>query len=196
MTWNPAAQAYLEARSGHVVRWLLHLTVKDRATGDPVPYGLWTGVDDRAFDIGNGPETFQAMHDHFVPPVMTFEPGTYIRKVSIEFIHLHPDAQNVLSAYDARLAPATLHTALFDADMNLLDIRRRFKGFVNEAPQFTPAKNGVAKAQLDLVSTARRGTATISAKKSDAAQQRRGGDRFRRYGSLGTVVSDWWGNKG
>lgn len=196
MTWNAAAQAHLESRQGHVVRWLLHLTVKDRATGDPVPYGMWTGVDDRTFDIGNGGEVFQAMHEHFVPPVMTFEPGTYIRRVSVDFLHLHPDAQNVLAAYDARLAPAMLHQALFDHDFNLLDIRQRFKGFVDGAPQFTPPKNGVAKAQLDLVSTARRGTATISAKKSDASQQQRGGDRFRRYGSLGTVTSDWWGAKG
>jgi len=194
VSWNAAARALLESGDGFDVRWLMRLEVKDRADGSPVVYGMWTGKRSRKFDVGGGPETFYAMFGHFVPPTMVFEPGTYIRKVEVQFVGLTPHARNILNAYDPRLAPVTLHQALFSLDGVLVDIRRRFKGEVNEAPQFTPPVNGVSKAKLKMVSSARRGTATNTAKKSDVMQQRRGGDRFRRYGSLGSVNADVWGN--
>lgn len=192
--WNQAGQELLAARAGFDLRWLFHLTVKDRTTGEAVRVGMWTGKTAREFDIGAGPEVFAGMFGALVPPVISSEPGNFIRKTEVRFVGLTDTAKNVLQGYEPRLAPATLWQVLFDTDGNFVDQRRRFKGFVNEAPQFPPAVNGVSSATVSLVSTARRGTGAISAKKSDGMQQRRGGDRFRRYGSLGQVVSDVWGN--
>lgn len=192
--WSASALTLLGQRTGYVVRHLLYLTVRNRSTGAAVPLGLSTDDEDTTYTLSAVARTYQGLQDHMVPPVLRFQPGTTIQRVSCRFVGLLPEVQEAALTYDAKLAPAEIHVALYDADMGLVAIRRRFKGVVTGAPFFTPPVNGVAEAEIEMVSSARRGTMTRSAKKSDEAQQARSGDRGRRYGVA--TGADWIGRRG
>lgn len=194
--WSASARTLLQARSGYGVRHLVYLTAKDRGDDSAVPLGLSTCDEDTSFTLDGVTRTYAGLQDHLVPPVLKFQQGTNIQTVQLTMVGVLPEAQEAILTYNVKLAPVEIHVALYDAGMTLVAIRRRFKGIVNTAPIFTPPQEGVSEAQMELVSSARRGTLTVSAKKSDEAQSKRSGDRGRRYGSLGTVNSDWIGKRG
>lgn len=197
MTWNGSAQTHLEARGGHVVRWLFWAEVKNRSTGATVDLGMWTGDEDEALTVESESRLYRGLQNHLVPPVLRYATGTEIRRQVVQILGISDEAQDLINTYNPRFAPAQIHCALYDGDMNLLDIRRRFDGIIDSVNLNAPRINGVSQARITLVSAARRGTATISAKKSDQMQRQRDPlDRFRKYGSLGRVSSDWWGPRG
>ena len=192
--WSPAALTTLASRS-YGLRWLAWITVKDRTDNSDVTLGYTTEDEDSSHTLNSETRAFESLQNHLVPPVIVSEANTIIQRTRLQLIGLRPEVQELILTYEAKLAPVELHQVLFDGDMNLVAIRRRFKGFVNGAPLSLPPVGGQTELELELVSSARRGTLTTNAKKSDAAQQRRGGDRGRRYGSLGNVTSDYIGRR-
>lgn len=196
MSWNAAAQALLAARDPFAVRWLLWLRPKDRATGAQVGYGISTHDDDATFTVEGEARTYQGMPGNIQMPPIVYRPGARVQTMEVPLVGIGPDTDQILRVYDPKLAPIDIHCALFDGDMNLIDIDRKFRGIVNGSPIETPPVNGISSATLRLVSSARRGTMTMAAKKSHQAQKLRQGDEFRQYGSAGRVASDWWGPRG
>lgn len=193
MTWDTLAQTHLSSRAAYGARWLVWVKAKTLA-GAAAPLGLWTGDDHESLTVeGEARLYYGALGDMQIPP-LTYAGGTEIQGHEITMA-VTPETEVLIRGSNIRFAPVDIHCALYDDTGDLLDIRRMFRGTVDGAPIFTPALNGVASCSLKVVSSARAGTMTENGKKSDQSQKQRGGDRIRRYGSLGTTPSDPWGGK-
>ena len=193
MTWNAAAQARLDARLPIGVRWLIWAESRDRTTGADAPIGLWTGDDHETINVDGQTRLYYGAQGEVTIPAIGYGSGTDIASEDIVF-PISPEAEVLVRGRNLRFAPIDVHCALYDPDTNArLDIRRMFRGTIDCAPITTPPINGVPSLSLRLVSCARSGTITRKAKKSDQSQQARSGDRFRRYGDLGTVANAPWG---
>lgn len=195
MTWNALAQAHLTARKPTMAHWLIYVQSRDMTTGDPFPIGLWTGDDHASITVENEARLYYGAQGDVMIPNITYGSGTDI--VSGEIVMpVSPEAEILVRGTNLRFAPVDLHCALYDPDDgDLLDVRRFSRGTIDGAPILTPALNGASSLSLKMVSSARAGTITTKAKKSDQSQRIRQGDRFRRYGDLGTVSADPWGGK-
>lgn len=195
MTWNALAQAHLSARKPAMRHWLIHVRSRDLTTGDPYPIGLWTGDDHETLTVEGEARLYYGAQGEVTIPNIAYGSGTDIVSDEIT-MPVSPEAEILVRGTNLRFAPIEMHCALYDAeDGDLLDVRRFFKGTIDGAPILTPALNGVASFSLKMVSSARAGTMTTKAKKSDQSQRIRQGDRLRRYGDLGKVAADPWGGK-
>lgn len=194
MQLSSAAIAHLAQRRGVAVRWLFWVEAKDRTTGDIVPLGLWNGSDHREFTVNGVPRTYYGAGSLVQVQPLTYETGPVVRIQTVEFAPISPEVEQMLRGYDARLAPVELHLANFDPQtMELISIDRAFRGVLDKAPIPTPEIGNSSRIVAELASTARRMTRTVTAKKSDEAQKRRAGDRFRRYADVSGSVTVWWG---
>lgn len=195
MTWNTLAQTHLTARKPTMRHWLIYVQARDLTTGDPSPIGLWTGDDHATITAEAEARFYYGAQGEVTIPNITYGSGTDIVSGEIT-LPISPEAETLVRGTNLRFAPVDLHCALYDAETgDLLDVRRFFKGTIDGAPIYTPALNGLASLSLKMVSSARAGTMTTKAKKSDQSQRTRQGDRFRRYSDLGTVSADPWGGK-
>lgn len=120
--------------------------------------------------------------------------GTEINHLNLS-LDLSASGETMVRGYDTTLAPIRLHAVMFDDTTGaLLGSRRYWKGFIDSLTITTaPQDSGSSEIVARCVSSARLGTLTRAGKKSDESQRRRSGDRFRRYGDLGTVKNDVWG---
>ena len=194
MTLNQNAQNHLAARAGFMPRWLLWVAATDKATGDPAPIGIWDGDDQQSFIINGQSRPYFGAQGFFEVDPLVYAAGTFIRTQTLTLSGISAAAEQLVRGYRVRFAPAELHLALFDPRTeNLIDTQRRFKGFVNRSPIFTPAVGGVTSIKLELASSMRTLTRTLALKKSDESQQRRSGDRFRKYGSIAGTITTKWG---
>lgn len=194
MTWNTAAQNHLAARLPVAPRWLLWVDAKQISNGAAVSMGLWTGDDHEQITVEGQSRLYYGAQGTVSLPQLRYAAGTDVGSIDVT-LPVSPEAETLVRGYNIRFAPCDLHCALYDpASGSLLDVRRMFRGLIDGSPIFTPAVGGVATATLKLVSSARTGTMTTRAKKSDQSQRLRSGDRFRRYGDLGTVAADPWGS--
>ena len=123
--------------------------------------------------------------------------GLSIRSYDVGLSPINDAVATALRGFDARLAPVEVHRALYyPEDRTLVGAPHRiFKGHLDELtiPEAAPGSEVVASAKI--VSVARILTRTVSLKKSDESQRRRGDDRFRRYGDISGVVPVVWGEK-
>jgi hypothetical protein len=97
--------------------------------------------------------------------------------------------------HDPRNAPVEIHRALFDPETLQLiaEPHRLFKGWIDKLKDTRPEEGGQATVELSLVSTARALTRTLTARISDASQQRRSDDRALRYADVAGEVDVAWG---
>lgn len=197
MSWSAPTLTHMQKREGFGLRWLLWVQPRDRTTYAIVPFGVWNDVVDAQFTIDSVSRTYYAAYGSFVPPSLTYEKGLTVQEIEIGFHHVNPAIKNVLLNYETSNAPMELHRVLYDNAGTVLEIERKFKGFVSRFPVVVPEINGAMTGTLHCVSSARMGTRTVGSLKSDTAQRRRSStDAFRLYGSLSNVSSDFWGNKG
>lgn len=196
MQIDAATQAALE-RDGIIPHWLLWISARNRTTGSTETAGFWTGADDRTFTVdGQVRSYFGAGGLAQIGPI-TYEAGRQVRMQQVSLAITAPEVEQAIRTYDPRLAPAELHLALFDPDtMALVSITRAFSGWVDEAPIRDAAMaDGIigSVCEVTLASSSRQGTRTLTTKKSDSAQQRRSGDRGRRWADVSGSVPVWWG---
>mgnify|MGYP006969357197 CR=1 FL=1 len=199
MLIDGTTQAFLAERRGHIVRWLLWVTAKNRSTGAAETAGFWTGEDDETFVVDGQSRDYFGAGGFFDLDQITYESGLNVQRQTLRLAPITPEIEQTLRTYDPRLAPVELHMAIFDPDDNsLVSITRAIKGWIDAAPiREDPKARGVVKTVCDLsiVTAARRGTRTVPLKKSDAAQKRRAGDRGRRYAAVSGLVPVWWGEE-
>lgn len=196
MTWNTAAQAHLAGNGGYQPRWGLWLQPLDRDTQERITVGIWDGDDDATITVDGDARVYIGAQAAFEVASLIDEIGTGVRSQSVKLSGLDPAVETLYRGYDLQRAPAELHLFLFNpVTQGLIDMERRLRGIVSTAKLTTGALGGQTEISLVLATSARDMTTTIPARKSDEAQSRRGGDRFRRYGTIADGVSPPWGSK-
>lgn len=193
--FDSATAAYFAGQTTIVARLLIWITAKDRSTGASHSIGIWNGDDHTDFAINGGTRTYYGAGPVLQLPVITYVTGFSVQAHTVELASLAPEIVSATRVYDARFAPVEIHRALFDpVDMSLVaEPHRVFKGWIDAAPLPTPEIGGETKVSLTLMSSARALTRSVSQMKSDATQQLRSGDRFRRWNTLSGAIDVAWG---
>lgn len=191
--FSPTELAYLQKRDGYMIRLLLWVQPRDRATNARVAMGFWTGEQDQTFSI-NGDERPYVSGLVSVDPIV-MQTGLVVRMQRVMLSPLSPNVALFLRGYDAWRAPVEIHRAFFDTDTQdlIAEPHRVWKGVVDAAPIQTPAIGGEANVELTLSSAVESLTHGLTATRSDAVQSQRGGDRFYRYKDVAGSVSVSWG---
>ena len=105
--------------NGLVVRSLVYVTVRDRASGFPVSLGFWTGGEDLDVDVIDGESgaivtrTYLGDVNLDVPDIPRVSDMT-IQTVDITFSQIAPSVQQLARGFNARLAAVEVHKLLLD----------------------------------------------------------------------------------
>ena len=187
--------AALMSRAGIIARQLVWTTVRNRATGDPVSFGLWNGDDHETITIGGEARAYYGAGTILEVPDIIYEVGFSVRSHNLTLSPIAGEVKTILRTYDARFAPVEIHRALYNPATRQLvsEPHRVFKGWMNAPRISRSAVPGQAKATIALVSNARVLTRKLARKKSDESQKLRGGDRFRRHADVSNNVTTYWG---
>lgn len=192
--WSQAALSAFAAGTVAKRHWLLWVQPKNRETGQRVDVGIWDGsYEATSIMVDGAARTYRGAEGIIEVPEITYSLGTDVRTLDVTLGVFDNSVRDIIRQYDARFAPVELHAAIYDAGMQLIGVRRFFKGELDKAPVQTEPAGGGVKVTLSMVSSARKGARHLALKKSDASHRLRGGDRFRRYGDLGTVADAKWG---
>jgi len=196
MQYDATTQSQLEERRGTDARVLLWIEAKNRTTGLPEVIGFWSGDDHQEFLIDGELRTyFGAGQVIDVPPIIV-EPGFQVRNYRVKLPPSTEEVKTLLQAYEPRLARVQIHSCPLDIDTGapLGTPQRRFKGFLNQAPEERKRK-GVSFTELVMVSNARMLTFGLPLKRSSAELQRRNpNDRGREYiDTTGQWTVPWGG---
>lgn len=193
---NAAAQALREQR--HRIREVTMMLIwpADReAPSVRTPIGIWAGEDAEDIlvqDMVTGVATTRTFytgllgHDDITEAV-----GLEVRSLGVSLSRLEPAVRVAFYEKNPRGAAAQLYTRAYDPDTGRPVAglpEPLWSGFVDTAPDSRPEPGGDSVIRAGLVSTASLLTITSADTKSDAAQRRRMGDRFRRYKS---TTADW-----
>lgn len=197
MSWSVSAQNHLLGRVGVQPRWLLWVEAKVPGTLAAAPVGLWNGGDDLTFTIDGSPRVYNGALSTFEIEPITYGTGLDVRSLRITLAANAPETEDLVRGYLIRLAQVELHLALFDPMTDaLIEANPMWRGFINRAPLSTSAQGGAETVSLEIVSQMRLLAMPGPAlKKTDAAQKKRDGDRFRRYGSTAGQFNVSWVQK-
>ncbi len=187
-----------------VFRDFLWLIPRNMDTGNPAPYGFWSGADNVSAQVVN-PLSGSAVTRTFegagvmisisdIPAVSNLT----VQNVSIRISQLNDDAQEVVRGYDLKQGRVEIYSGYFDpASRALLEPAFcRFQGFVDFVDVRTP-KEG-EDGYIDLTCTSHTSELTRTnpdTRSHDSQQLRAPGDAFFKDA---VVVSDWnifWGQK-
>lgn len=195
--FDAATLAALQTRDGVRIRILIWITARNRTTGLPEAMGLWTGAQDRTFTIGAANRLYVGAGTVMEVPPIKIAAGLQVRMQRFTLSPLAPEVADLIRTYDARLAPIEIHRALFSTGDGALIASPHlvWRGFVDEAPVRQPEPGGSATCEISAASSARLLTRTLSLRQSDATQQLRSGDRFRRYVDVSGSVDVFWGER-
>lgn len=196
MLWDSPAQSYLDAGGSPTFFVALLLNPIERATGNRVSRNYWTGHETVTLTIGGTNQVLWPSYDALVFENPTFSAGTEIRTTEVQTFGLSDQSVDLLNAYDLNRAPAEIHHLLFTPGMEFKGAKRIWRGEVDEQSLTTEEKGASSYMSISLVSSAREGTRTVTAKKSHESYQRRSGDTAMKYASLREVDTDWWGTRG
>lgn len=187
-----------------VFRDFLWLIPRDMETGNPAPYGFWSGAGNISAQVIN-PLSGSAITRNFegagalisisdIPAVSTLEP----QEVSIHISQLNDDAQAVVRGYDLKQARIEVYSGYFDPNTRLLlePAFCRFQGFVDFVNVRTPKEGDDGSIDLTCSSHSSEMRRTNPDTRSHDSQQLRApGDAFFKDV---VAVSDWnifWGQK-
>jgi hypothetical protein len=177
-------------------RWGIWITARDRSTGADTPFGIWQGDDSQIITVGAGDDRLFAGAQgglQFAP--LRYVMGMLNQSQSVTLNGASPDVINLTRVYDVQNAYAEIWLMVLDPQTgNLLDVERRFKGFVNGAPMQVPEVGGTFSTTLSLTSSMSNMTRTPEVVKSDADQRSNADDAFNSYGTVADAVDDPWGN--
>jgi len=194
-------QAALEA-GALVPRDFLWIVARDRSTGDPAPWGAWSGagtVEADVIDPATGStvsRTFEGAGSLVQVGAVPMVAGLTVQVVEIRLSQIAAGAEQLVRGYDVRRAPVQLFRGFLDASTQRLVAPAvpRFLGFVDEADVQSPAEGEEGAIVLTCASHAQELTRASPARRSDADQRGRvSTDGFYRHAA---TVGDWtifWG---
>lgn len=184
----PAVAVRRAGRVATHAEYLIWIRAKNRSTGAVEAMGLWTGADMRQI---MGRDYYGAGNVLRIEPIQS-RVGIEVRSYEAGLSVVSPEVETLIRGYDVRLAPCEVHQAEFDDDGNLLaEPQRIFRGWIDGVDFPTAAVGDQSEWVVRLVSDAASLTIHGGDTKSDTVQQRRQGDRFRRYGSVADAEVAW-----
>lgn len=192
--WPQAVQDFLSA--GGVPNFHTALTVQpvNLTSSLTEDIGFWTGHEDVNLDIdGTGARTLLATKGSLMIEAPTYSEGTDIRRHEAKLFGLSTQSLSLLQAYNTRFKPVQTWQLCFSQGAAFIGARKLFDGMIDGTPQTIGVKGGRATLALNMFSAMRKGTRTLTSKKSHASYLLRGGDTSMEYASLTEVESDWWG---
>ena len=200
---NSAAQALRAERGGLAERWMVWIAARHRNTLGLEALGLWTGEDAETITVtdlwtgASATRVFQGAGSLLGVVGLQHQAGLTVRPVRLGLSAIDETVIAAVRLYDARGARLQIwkRTLSTETGLQVGQPEPMFKGFVNRAPITRPAAGGNASLELEAVSAVRLLTISAGRKKSDAAQQLREGDRFRRYKSVARTIDVPWGQK-
>lgn len=185
-----------------VFRDFLWIIPRDFSSGDPAPYGFWSGTTSISAQVVN-PLSGSAIERDFegagalisisdIPAVS----GTAVQTVTITFSQISPGAQNIVRGYDLKQARVEIYSGYFDPNTRALlePAFCRFQGFVDTAPLVTPAENSEGSLTLTCTSHAQELTRSNPDTRSDDSQKslRNASDGFfKDVAAVGEWNVDW-----
>jgi len=185
-----------------VFRDFLWIIPRDFSSGDPAPYGFWSGTTSISAQVVN-PLSGSAIERDFegagalisisdIPAVS----GTAVQTVTITFSQISPGAQNIVRGYDLKQARVEIYSGYFDPNTRALlePAFCRFQGFVDTAPLVTPAENSDGSLTLTCTSHAQELTRSNPDTRSDDSQKslRNASDGFfKDVAGVGEWNVDW-----
>lgn len=200
-----SANALINARDkGIKPRYFVWIVAKDRDTGNPVEQGFWTGDQNIALDVINGQTGTPVARSYLggvnlevgeIPLVSDLTDSP----VDVSLSAIADQVQNLYRGAEVKLAYVEIHYQTLAPESNLPvdDPEIEYIGIVDEADVPTGPVGNDSSVTLKLRSEGLSMQSRINPRKrSDAAQSRRQGDRFRRYGNS---VGFWdvpWGEAG
>ncbi len=188
--------AYLAAADGREAHALIWIRAKNRTTGAIEAMGLWTGEDHASFTVEGQVRTYFGAGNVIAVDDLVYATGLSVQMQSARLSVLTPEVDQLIRGTDARLAPVEIHRAFLSPLTGALVAppHRLFKGWIEEQPIRTAAKNGIPTLTIKMASAARELTRNLPLLKSDAALRARSpGDGFRRYNSVSGQVETVWG---
>lgn len=203
MQARPTALAnHLNARLPILVRWLMWISARNRATGATETLGLWTGEDHQELVVAGQTRTYFGAGGLVGLDPIRAGVGTDIRETRARLSPMTPEVEMAIRGYDVRQAPIEVHRLILNpATMQAVGSPvLRLRGWVNKAVIVTAGDGQEGRCDFTIVSSARAGTKTLSLKKSDASGKLRvlpagGEDRFFKYTDISGAVPVKWGSK-
>lgn len=191
---DPAIAAHRASRSANIAHVLIWIAARNRQTGAIETLGLWTGDDHYKFIIDGEARLYYGAGAVLECDPIEAATGLDVRNHEIRLSSASPEVLAAILGYNPRFAPVEIHRAEFDVNGALIAApERNFRGWIDGSPFTWPEIGGEQDLRVQLVSEARGLTLFSGATKSDACQSRRGGCRFRRYGSVSDTVEVAWG---
>lgn len=185
-----------------VFRDFLWIIPRDMDTGNPAPYGFWSGRGNITAQVIN-PLSGSAIERNFegagalieisdIPAVS----GTAVQTTTITMSQLNADAQAVVRGHDLKQARVEIYSGYFDPSTRALlePAFCRFQGFVDQAPLVTPAETAQGSLTLTCTSHAQELTRSNPDTRSDDSQKslRNASDGFfKDVAGVGEWNVDW-----
>lgn len=192
----------LQLQSGAVIpRWMVWIEAMNEQTGQREAAGFWSGADDVEIEVEGETRKYSAVGAMLKLPALTYEAGTNVQSQNLSFSMLSDEIERAVRQYSLRLAPVEIHLLLHDPmTWEISGIARAFKGTVEGATVKDGAKSAggsPSTLEMKVVSSSRRGTKTIAAKKSHASQKLRlATDLGRQYADMaGAKIHVAWGEE-
>lgn len=200
---STANQAALAARA-LVARDFLWFVARDRTTGESVPVGFWSDIENVSAQVLDPDTLLPVVRSYYgagglisiddIPAVSTIQ----VQDVHIRMSQLDEQVANAVRGYDTKQARVEIHRGLFDPISRDLVAPAvvRFVGFVNVIEVHTGAENEDGYVDITCTSHTQELTRSNPATRSHADQQTRApGDTFFIDAA---VVGDWefqWGEE-
>jgi hypothetical protein len=200
---DPAIIAALQAapRDGIVPRQLVWITATKLSDGSTGTFGFWNERLPVTLEVVGGSDgivvarTYQADGALVSVGKITLTADITVRTASFVLSMAHPLVQQLWGEYQLKLAKVEIHRVPLDTTTRLpvAPPRCRFRGRVDTAPKQAGTRGQSGSLTINCISTAVGLTLVNPAKRSDATQQRRSGDRHSRYAGVAGQWSVPWG---
>lgn len=192
-----SALSLLQARRGFVSARFVDIEARNIVTGAAEFLRIWSGGESITIAIGGELRTYLGAGELLDPEPVTAASGLEVRVYQLRMAAVAPEVEDLVKGYQTRGARVELHRAIFDPlTMELAGAPSRLMlGVINtiDFPRGLPGE--LAACVVEVVPETRQLTFGNPAKKSDADQSLRSGDRFRRYADISGSIPVYWGEK-
>ena len=203
---DPVLAAHLAARKPVLIRHMLWIAARNRATGAVEGLGLWDGDDHQDIVIDGQTRTYYGAGGLVSIEPIRHATGTDVRRVRATLAPMAPEVAMAIRGYDPRTAPVDIYRQIYDPEtmQPVGGPVRRLKGRISEIELTQPAeKDGEsddAACSITIATGTIEGTRGLALKKSDESQKLRalpdgGQDRFYQYADISGKVPVKWGEE-
>lgn len=200
---DPAEAAHLAARKPIIIRHMLWISARSRATGAVETLGLWDGEDHQEISVAGLTRLYYGAGGLLAIDQIGHAVGTDVRRVRAVLAPMAPEVEMAIRGYDPRTAPVEIHRMIINPETMapVSAPTRLLKGRISDLELITPdLEGGDAECRITIATNAVEGTRGLALKKSDESQKLRTTadgkqDRFYQYADVAGKVPVLWGEK-